>query len=72
MKNHNDEMTTKQVIDMIRRKIKEFGSQEAAAAAWKMSESYLSEQLSGKKPIGDKLMEVLDIEHIDKYRFRKK
>jgi predicted DNA-binding protein (UPF0251 family) len=71
MKN-NIEMTKEQVIALIARKVKEFGSQEIAAEQWGISKSTLSEVLSGKHSPGQKLLDALGLEHIDKYRWRKK
>jgi hypothetical protein len=65
-------MTIDQVRSLIARKCKEFDSQRDAAEAWGVSESYLSEVLKGKQLPGPKILDALGLEHIDKYRWRKK
>jgi transcriptional regulator with XRE-family HTH domain len=73
MKNHSEEMNKEQVIALIRRIMKQnHWSQEVAAEQWGVSESTLSEVLSGKHGPGQKLLDALGLEHIDKYRWRKK
>jgi hypothetical protein len=71
MKN-NTEMTLDQVLAFIKRKIAEFDTQGAAAQAWGVSDSYLSEVLKGKQKPGPKILDALNLEHVDKYRWRKK
>jgi hypothetical protein len=71
MKN-NDEMTLEQVIALIWRKVREFDSQEEAAETWGVSRSYLGEVLAGRQRPGPKILDALGLEHIDKYRWRKK
>jgi hypothetical protein len=70
---NNTEMTQEQMIAVIRRYIdKEFGTQRAAADYWDMSESYLSEILSGKKLPTQKILDDIGVEHLDKYRWKRK
>ena len=70
---NNDEMTKEQVIALIKRIIKENKwSQEIAAEQWGISESTLSEVLSGKHSPGQRLLDALGLEHIDKYRYRRR
>lgn len=68
----NNEMTPQQVRDLIRKQVKFYGTQKATAEAWGITESYLSEVLSGEKLPGQKILDILDLEHIDKYRYKKK
>jgi transcriptional regulator with XRE-family HTH domain len=72
MKN-NDEMTLQQVLALIERKIKENRwTQEQAADAWDVSDSYLSAVRNGVQNPGKKILDALDLEHIDKYRYKKR
>ena len=71
--NNNGEMTTEQMISALKRHIdREFGTQKSAADYWGISESYLSEVLSGKKRPNAQILDDVGIEHLDKYRWRKK
>jgi transcriptional regulator with XRE-family HTH domain len=73
MRNNNEEMTIQQVIALIRRIMKENRwSQSVAAEQWGITESTLSEVLSGKHSPGQKLLDALDLEHLDKYRYKKR
>jgi transcriptional regulator with XRE-family HTH domain len=72
MKN-NDEMTLQQVLAIIERKIKENRwTQEQAAAEWGVSDSYLSLVRKGQRNPGKLILDALDLEHIDKYRYKRK
>ncbi len=72
--NNNGEMTYQQVLNVIQKNVDRFPypTQKNAAAAWKVAESYLSEVLKGKKPPGKKILDANGIEHIDKYRYKRK
>jgi transcriptional regulator with XRE-family HTH domain len=70
---NNDEMTLQQVLALIERKIKENRwTQEQAADAWGVSDSYLSAVRKGKQNPGKLILDALDLEHLDKYRFKRK
>lgn len=68
----NNEMTLEQVLALIKRKIDEVGSQKAAAERWGVSEAYISQVLSGTQNPGRKILDAINVEHVDKYRFKKK
>jgi hypothetical protein len=65
-------MNIDQVLSLIRRKIDAFDTQREAAETWGVSEAYLSEVLKGRQKPGKKILDALDLEHIDKYRYRKR
>lgn len=71
---NNDEMTTEQMIAALRRYIeKNFNNKQTLAAEyWGISDSYLSEVLSGKKRPNAQILDDVGIEHLDKYRWKKK
>lgn len=74
---NNGEMTQEQMIAVIKRHIirvfgPQRGNQAAAAKYWDMSDSYLSEILSGKKLPTQKILDDIGVEHLDKYRWKKK
>jgi predicted aldo/keto reductase-like oxidoreductase len=71
---NNNEMTSEQMISALRRYIeKNFNNiQTLAAEYWGISDSYLSEVLSGKKRPNARILDDVGIEHLDKYRWKKK
>ena len=66
------EMTYDQVLQLIERKVRAMGSQKEAAQTWGITEAYLSQILNRVKMPGQKILDALGIEHVDKYRFRKR
>jgi hypothetical protein len=75
MKNNtNHEMSVQQVIAIMWREIErnKWTLEEAGQNWGGISKSYLSLQLSGQRPISQDVLDALGIEHIDKYKYKKK
>jgi transcriptional regulator with XRE-family HTH domain len=69
---NNNEMTLQRVLEILEKRIDAFATASEAADYFGVSYSYLSEVRSGKERPGKKILDALGIEHLDKYRWKKK
>lgn len=64
-------MTLEDVKEVLRKFIKQEGTQEAAAAKIGISAPYLVDLLRGRREPGPKVLEYFDIELVKGYRIKK-
>lgn len=61
-------ITKEMFLGLLSLRVEQIGSQKAAAIAWGISESYLSDVLTGRRQPGSAICAAMHVERVEMYR----